>query len=80
MEDSGYIHYCSAGETFDSVALAEYGSEKYAADLMCMNPEYCRVTTFCGDEVLIIPVVDVPENELGDAPDFNLPSIAPWKE
>ena len=34
MEYSGYVWPCSAGETFDEIALMVYGNEKYAAELM----------------------------------------------
>jgi len=80
MEENGYVYFCSAGETFDSVALKYYGNEKYAAELLSMNPELCRVTTFKGDEVLILPEIDMPENELGPDADYELPTTAPWKE
>ena len=80
MEASGYYYHCVAGESFDSVALAYYGNEKYSAELLSMNPEHCRVTTFTGNEVLILPVIEVPENELGADADYELPTKAPWKE
>ena len=80
MEDSGYRYICAAGESFDSVALVKYQDEKYAADLMCMNPELDRVQTFTGGEVLILPVVEVPENALENGADSALPTTAPWKE
>lgn len=79
MEASGYVYHCSAGETFDSVALNEYHSEKYAAELMSMNPEYCRVTTFTGKEVLFLPVIVIPEIQNG-AGNSAIPTTAPWKE
>ena len=80
MEDSGYVHICKAGETFDSVSLVEYLDPKYAADLLCMNPEYCRIATFTGGEKLLLPVVVVPENDLAGEPDYSAPETAPWKE
>ena len=40
VELSGYVYRCSAGETFDMVALNIYDHEKYAADLMNANPGY----------------------------------------
>ena len=48
MELSGYIYICSAGETFDSIALALWDDENYAADLLCANPEYCTQQVFSG--------------------------------
>ena len=79
MEDSGYRYFCAAGETFDSVALVKYQDEKFAADLLCMNPEYCHITTFVGGEELILPVVEVNENEL-DGDSVDVMATAPWKE
>ena len=77
VELSGYVYRCSAGETFDMVALNIYDHEKYAADLMNANPGYVRRAVFRGDEVLSLPVVEIPENENENE---YAPSTAPWKE
>ena len=77
VELSGYVYRCSAGETFDKVALNIYDHEKYAADLMNANPGYVRRAVFRGDEVLPLPVVEIPENENENE---YAPSTAPWKE
>lgn len=74
---SGKKHLCKAGETFDIVALEEYGDEKYACELLGGNPTLCNVTVFSGGEVLELPIVVVPENE-GDIE--YTPAKAPWKE
>lgn len=76
MKDSGKRHICAAQETFDSVALSIYGHERYAADLMDANPEYCGGVVFSGGETLRLPVIDVPRNE-DEAALAN--TIAPWK-
>lgn len=76
-ELSGYVYRCSAGETFDKVALNIYDHEKYAADLMNANPEYVHLAVFTGDELLSLPVVEIPENE---SENEYAPSAAPWKE
>lgn len=75
-ELSGYVYRCSAGETFDSIALAIYDDEKYAADLMNANPGFVHKTVFSGDEVIALPVVEKPDGEESS----NAPSVAPWKE
>ena len=76
MTLSGYIYHCAANESFDSVALDVYGHEKYAADLMNANPDYCGMTVFDGGEELQLPVLDIPvitdENTMAN-------TIAPWK-
>lgn len=77
VELSGFVYRCSAGETFDMVALNIYNHEKYAADLMNANPGYVRRAVFRGDEVLSLPVVEIPENENENE---YAPSTAPWKE
>lgn len=77
VELSGYVYRCSSGETFDKVALNIYDHEKYAADLMNANPGYVRRAVFRGDEVLSLPVVEIPENENENE---YAPSTAPWKE
>jgi len=82
MTLSGETHVCSAGETFDSIALDEYGDEKYAADLLNANPMHCRAFIFTGGEVLQLPVVEVPEDEEDEDIDEDeyMPAVAPWKE
>lgn len=76
MTDSGYIHRCSAGETFDSVALRVYGDEKYAAELMSTNVELCEKLVFTGGEILVLPVVTVDTDAYTGQPI----TAAPWKE
>ncbi len=65
---------CSAGETFDSIALRVYGDEKYASELLNANTTLCRIMKFTGGEILTLPVVEVLEDE-----DME-PVTAPWKE
>jgi hypothetical protein len=77
MKLTGQVYLCSAGETFDSVALALYGEEAYAADLLNANPALCRKPIFTGGENLYLPVVDLPEDESGNT---YMPAKAPWKE
>jgi hypothetical protein len=76
IEYSGQEYICAANESFDSIALLVYDDEKYAADIMNANPDYCGQTVFDGGEVLRLPVVVVPEDndetELAN-------TIAPWK-
>lgn len=78
MELSGYAYICAAGETFDSIARELYNDEKYAAELMCANPEYSTRILFRGDEVLYLPEIDLPENE--DDEEAIAPAKAPWRE
>lgn len=77
MTLSGKAYHASAGETFDSIALAVYGNEKYAADILCANPALCRVPVFTGGELVLLPVVDAQEDE--NTPEM-MPDVAPWKE
>ena len=76
MELSGFEYRCSAGETFDSVALDIFGDEKYAANLLCANPEHDRKMVFEGGERLYLPVVEAPEDDAAG----ELPAVPPWKE
>lgn len=76
MTLSGKGYPCSAGETFDSVALLIYGNEKYAAELLNVNPQYCRRPIFEGGEFLLLPVIEMPEEDEGST----MPDTAPWKE
>ncbi len=77
MTLSGKRYVCSAGETFDSIALAYYGDEKYAAELLCANPALCTVPVFSGEEMVELPVIDIPEGEESNS---YAPANAPWKE
>ena len=72
---SGMTYRCSAGETFDSVALAVYGDEQYASELMNANPALVRVFPFIGGETLELPVVQARGSETGASA-----AQAPWKE
>lgn len=75
MTLSGYRYTAAAGETFDSIAAAVYGSATRAPELLCANPELCRTAVFTGGEQLYLPVVEVAA-----AADGALPAKAPWKE
>lgn len=74
---SGTAYKCSAGETFDRIALAMYKDEKYACNLIDANPWYATKTIFEGGELLALPVVAVPESE--DEEEY-ASAVAPWKE
>lgn len=78
MTLSGIQYHCVAGETFDSVALAVYGDEKYACEILNANPTLCMMTIFLGGELLDLPVVTIPDDE--DEEDSFMPPNAPWKE
>lgn len=73
----GDINYlCTAGETFDSVALVVYGDEKYAAEIFCANPALCLIPVFSGGEILDLPAIEIPDDEEEEY----MPPSAPWKE
>lgn len=76
MRMSGYVYNCSAGETWDMIALEIYGEETYAADLLCANPAMCRKAVFTGGEKVELPVIDVPERNQLVADTGN---TAPWR-
>lgn len=76
MNLSGYGYICSAGETFDGIALNVYGRERYAAELLNANPALCGKMVFEGGEVLRLPTIDLTVDELTGAPIANTP---PWK-
>lgn len=70
----GYEYLCSAGETFDSVALAVYGDEKYVAELMAANGEYLQRMVFSGGERLVLPETGTVLDRTGEDT-----GTAPWK-
>ncbi len=76
MTLSGQGYICSAGESFDSVALSVYGDEAFAADLLNANPELCLKMVFDGGEILRLPVVETVTDASGME---TAPEVAPWK-
>ena len=78
MEYRGCADVCSAGQTFDSIALEIWNNEKYAADLLCANPEYCAQQVFAGGEEIYLPVVEVLEEDADMT--VSEPVTAPWRE
>lgn len=82
MTLSGMMYSCSAGETFDSIALSVYGDEKYACELLNANPSKCHIPVFTGGETLDLPVVEVISTEDNDTTEAEnyMPAKAPWKE
>lgn len=76
MTLSGQTYRCSAGEMFDSIALVLYGDEKYACELLMANPEQSLTQVFTGGEVLQLPIVATPVNDIGA---ITMSEIAPWK-
>lgn len=64
---------CAAGDTFDLIAMWVYGNEKYAAELLFENPQYSEVIEFVGGERIILPEIDVPDEE--EYPE----ATAPWR-
>ena len=77
LEMSRYIYVCAGGESFDSIARDLWQDEKYAAELMCTNPEHSAKVVFTGGEKLYLPVIEPPEDEMRAASE---PEKAPWKE
>lgn len=75
MTLSGQKYRCSAGETFDKVAVEVYGDEVYACELLEANPTLCMIPIFSGGEVLDLPVVDTDIGEDEEA----MQKTAPWK-
>lgn len=76
MTLSGEQYFCVAGETFDSVALAVYGDEKYSCEILMANPAACTIPIFSGGELLDLPIVEIPKK----SEDGFMPPVAPWKE
>lgn len=73
---SGFEYHASAGESFDSVALAVYGDEKYASELIQANAGIANKLIFTGGETIKLPSLYVPTGknrgeQIGKAP---------WKE
>lgn len=75
---SSYTYTCSAGESFDGVALLLYGDERYAPDILNANPEHAGKLVFEGGEKLYLPVIEVYGDEGGRGD--SAPVNAPWRE
>lgn len=79
MTLTGFVYTCSGGETFDSIARELWEDENFAADLMCANPEHATKQVFTGGEMLYLPVVKLPEDDMDE--DVTAPPVkAPWRE
>ena len=76
MNVSKYGYKCAAGETFDTVAVSVYGDEKYASELLSVNPELCTTPVFAGGETLYLPII---EEAAENSDDRYAPDNAPWK-
>lgn len=74
MQKSGYEYRCSAGESFDMVALKIYGNEKYAKNLLEANPSLCSITIFSGGERLQLPALTAANSGA------YTPATAPWRD
>lgn len=75
MTLTGMEYTCSAGETFDIVAMNVYGDEKYAAELLCANPTLSLIPVFTGGEIVELPEIDIPTEETEEL----ALAKAPWK-
>ena len=71
------VFTCANGDSWDWLALAFFGDEKYATDLMNANPEYCGKMVFTGGEVIYVPALTIPEDS-DEAALAN--TAAPWKD
>ena len=71
------VFTCANGDSWDWLALAFFGDEKYATDLMNANPEYCGKMVFTGGEVIYVPALTTPEDS-DEAALAN--TVAPWKD
>lgn len=74
MQKSGQTYRCAAGESWDTIALAVYGDERYAAELIAANPRISGRTVMQGGEALSLPVVSARETAAGYT------QSAPWRE
>ena len=72
----GLTYTCSAGETFDGIALALYGNERLVYELLAANPSLCHMSAFQGGEILLIPIIVAQEDELNTGRGAD---AAPWK-
>lgn len=70
-------YLCSAGESFDIVALLLYGDAQYTPALLSANPALCHLLRFAGGERLVVPQITTPQavDETGAGV-----TTPPWKE
>lgn len=61
----------AAGDTWDWVAMAIYGDEKYTPILLQANPAYVDRVAFDGTEILTLPDLDTE--------DADEAQTAPWR-
>lgn len=70
------MRYCiaAAGQSFDMLALLVYGNESHAAELLECNPRHSVKTVFDGGEEIMLPILDIADDDEGQA-DVK----APWR-
>lgn len=56
------IYITNAGDTFDSIAYSELGSEEYMTDIIKANPKYAGIIRFGFGTKLEIPDADTISN------------------
>lgn len=75
------IYRCVSGDTWDSIALALYGSESKATELMQVNPTKCLITVFNGGEEVLLPSnLKLTYGQEQNRETAYMPASAPWKE
>lgn len=57
------------GDTFDIIAYNIFGNEKYASEIMAVNPEYIKTIVFDLGVNLKIPEIDTTQET----------TLPPWK-
>lgn len=65
-----YRYKTLQGDTFDSIALDFYNSEKYANIIMQANPKYVSTLVFDAEVELIIPIIQEETTS----------TLPPWKQ
>lgn len=58
------------GDTFDAISLDFFGDEKYASEIIKINPDKAKIIIFDAGVDLKIPVIDSPASS----------TLPPWRK
>ena len=63
FDEESMIYTTVQGDTWDTIAYAVFGEEKYASDIMEENNDLLDILVFDGGEIVSIPELEIEETQ-----------------